>query len=237
VYLGRTPLAVIDVETTGFAPDAGDRVVEIAIVTCAPDGTIEEGWVTLINPLRPVSATNVHGISNAHVRDAPTFRDVAGDIAQRLRGRVLAAHNARFDLRFLDAEYELIGVPAPQWPVVCTLQLSKQYGAVGGRLAACCESEGIVLDDAHSALADATATARLLALYLERARHAGVERFTDLGSRYATTVDVFAPCPPSGRVRLRPGRRVGVPTRVAPARPGVVPAPGHAGSQLPMTEV
>lgn len=244
MYLGRTPLAVIDVETTGFSPRTGDRVLEIAIVTCEPDGTIEEGWVTLVDPGRPVGATAVHGITAAHVRGAPTFRAVVGDIAQRLRGRVVAAHNASFDLRFLDAEFELAGVPPQPWPSVCTLQLSKRFGTTGGKLSVCCEAEGVVLDDAHSALADATATARLLALYLERARHSGVERFTDLGSRSARLVDGFSPFPPSGRVWLRPGRRVPAPAAPVagtsravpltlpgmPAAPTRVPGTGVAGS-------
>lgn len=178
--LGATPFAVLDVETTGFSPRLHDRVVEIAIVRTAPDGTIEESWSTLLNPQRDLGATHVHGIRGADVLDAPRFLDVAGDVADRLEGAILVAHNARFDLGFVSSEFTRLGASPPTWPALCTLALSYRFGALGGgRLADCLAAESLTHSGEHTALGDATATAALLASYLRRG--AGATSLTDIG--------------------------------------------------------
>src|SRR3954453_21271653 len=92
------PYAVIDVETTGFSPAAGDRIVEIAIARVDASGRIEDEYATLLNPdgcdTGPVF---IHGISSDAVRDAPRFAEVLGDILTRLDGCVIVAHNAAFE--------------------------------------------------------------------------------------------------------------------------------------------
>lgn len=176
--LGSTPFAVLDLETTGFSPRLLDRVIEIAIVGMTPDGGIEDSWSTLLNPGRDLGPTHIHGIHGADVIDAPRFLDVAGDVAERLEGVVVVAHNARFDLGFLAAEFTRLGATPPTWPTLCTLALSYQLGQLGGgRLADCLAAEGLTLHGAHSALGDATATAGLLAAYL---RCASAQRITNL---------------------------------------------------------
>ncbi|MGQ4819901.1 exonuclease domain-containing protein, partial [Enterococcus faecium] len=67
--------------------------MEIAIVRTAPDGAVEDSWSTLLNPQRDLGPTHVHGIRGADVLDAPRFLDVAGDVADRLDGAVVVAHN------------------------------------------------------------------------------------------------------------------------------------------------
>ncbi|GAA3164008.1 hypothetical protein GCM10010531_15210 [Blastococcus jejuensis] len=178
--LGTTPFAVLDVETTGFSPRLHDRVVEIAIVRTAPDGTVEETWSTLLNPQRDLGATHVHGIRGADVLEAPRFLDVAGDVADRLDGAIVVAHNARFDLGFVSSEFTRLGASPPTWPALCTLALSYRLGALGGgRLADCLAAESLNHAGEHTALGDATATAGLLAAYLRRAP--GGSSLTDLG--------------------------------------------------------
>ena len=177
--LGTTPFAVLDVETTGFSPRLHDRIVEIAIVRTAPDGTIEESWSTLLNPQRDPGPTHVHGIRGADVLDAPQFLDVAGDVADRLDGAILVAHNARFDLGFVSSEFTRLGAQPPTWPALCTLALSYRFGALGGgRLADCLAAEALAHPAEHTALGDATATAGLLGVYLRRAAGGTL---TDLG--------------------------------------------------------
>lgn len=88
---------VIDVETTGFSPRLGDRVVEVAAVRMSRNGAVLDEWSTLVNPGRDVGAIHVHGITAGEVLDAPTFREVAGDLVERLDGAVFVAHNLRFD--------------------------------------------------------------------------------------------------------------------------------------------
>lgn len=170
-----TGYAVVDVETTGLSPGSHDRIVEIAVVQVAPDGTPEESWGTLLNPGRDLGPQHIHGIDAADVVGAPTFRDVAGDLATRLSGRTFVAHNASFDRRFVHAEFARAGwdVPLTAERCLCTMQWARRLLPHAPRaLAGCCAHLGIPLVDAHSALADATATASLLRFYLEHHRPA-----------------------------------------------------------------
>jgi DNA polymerase-3 subunit epsilon len=157
-------IAVIDTETTGFSPKH-HRIVEIAAVVIGPDGSIQHEWSTLLNPGRDLGPTHVHHIEARDVREAPEFADIAGDLAALLRGRVIAAHHARFDAGFVEAEYRRAGHPAavPHEACLCTMKLAAQVMPGAGRsLAACCRQAGIVNDAAHSALADARAAAKLI---------------------------------------------------------------------------
>jgi len=161
--------AVIDLETTGFAYNANDRVCEIGVVLVDADGLREHSWTTLINPQRDLGAQHIHHIDATDARLAPTFAQVVGDLTELLRGRVVAAHNATFDASFLAAEYARAGAPIALTPAdaLCTMRMARQYlPGVGGKLAECCGYLGISLDDAHRALADAEATAELLAHYV-----------------------------------------------------------------------
>lgn len=79
-------IAVVDVETTGFAAERTDRVVEIAIVRLSQSGEVLDEFETLVNPQRDVGPTQIHGISARDVRQAPVFAEVAGDVAARLEG-------------------------------------------------------------------------------------------------------------------------------------------------------
>ena len=156
------PFAVFDVETTGFAATGADRVIEIAIVQADHRGEIVDEWSTLLHPDRDPGPTWVHGISLELLLGAPHFEDVAGDIAERMEGRTLVGHNISFDLRFLAAEFERIGHPLPRIPAACTMRMSRLLGKQAPRkLADCCDHFGVELINAHSALDDARATARL----------------------------------------------------------------------------
>ncbi|MFL6063811.1 MAG: exonuclease domain-containing protein [Friedmanniella sp.] len=164
---------VLDVETTGLSPSHHHKIVELAVVYVSLDGVIQDRWSTLINPQRDVGPTRIHGITATDVIGAPTFAEVAPYVLRAIAGRVMVAHNAPFDLRFIAHELEQAGVPLVDLPLtgVCTMQWSKQYlQASSRRLIDCCQASGISLENAHSAAADAYATAKLLAHYLERAR-------------------------------------------------------------------
>jgi DNA polymerase-3 subunit epsilon len=151
---GADRICVVDCETTGIYPT--DRVVELAIVTLSLEGSVIETWDTLIHPRRDVGATHIHGLTAAILEDAPTFADVAGDVALRLHGACLAAHNLPFDRRMLAGEFSRLGGEFTVLAGIDTLTATRC------RLGSACASYGITLRDAHSALADATATAQLL---------------------------------------------------------------------------
>lgn len=164
----RPHFAIIDVETTGLSPKY-DRVVELAVVRVDQHGQVVDEWATRFNPEGPVGATHIHGITQADVASAPLFRDVATSIVPHIAGLPIAAHNARFDLAFLRAEFRRAGWDVPWLPAYCTLDGSRHYmpGLDRRRLADCCWGAGVPLHDAHSALGDARATAGLLRHYLQ----------------------------------------------------------------------
>ena len=105
------PLAIIDLETTGVNLGT-DRIVEIAIVKVLPDGK-KMVKRKLINPEVPISqaSSDIHGITNEMVKDAPTFRAVANELKQFLDNCDLAGYNSnRFDIPMLVEEFLRIGM-------------------------------------------------------------------------------------------------------------------------------
>lgn len=157
------PFAVLDVETTGLSP-ARDRIIEIAVVRCATDGTVIDEWSTLVDPGRDPGPTHIHGISASDLDGAPPFADIAEELSQRLSGHMLTAHNLSFDAGFLVAEYERASLALPDQSALCTLQLARHTlrGLDGYSLAACAAALGIDHPNAHRALPDTRITASVL---------------------------------------------------------------------------
>ena len=165
-----TGYTVVDVETTGLSPEHHDRIVEIGVVYVSDDGDIQGRWSTLVDPQRDVGPTRIHGISATDVVGAPTFGDLAPYVLRAVAGRTIVAHNATFDLRFLAHEMVQSGLPLDPLPLtgVCTMAWSSVYlNAPSRRLVDCARAGGITLTSAHSAAADAHATAQLLSHYLK----------------------------------------------------------------------
>jgi len=170
----RVPaFAVLDVETTGLSPKH-HRILELAIVRVDANGDVVDEWSTRMHPEGPVGATHIHGIRDADVANAPLFKDLAQTIALGLAGLPIVAHNARFDTAFLRTEYENAGWDLPSLASYCTLDASHHHlpNLDRRRLADCCSAAGIRLENAHSALGDARATALLLKSYITRYRAA-----------------------------------------------------------------
>lgn len=167
---------VVDAETTGFHPSTHHRMVELAMVSLEDDWTPGDVWSSLLNPERDLGPTEVHGIRGRDVRDAPGFEDVLGEVLDRLAGRVLVAHNARFDCVFLEHELLRAGVDVAPLPKLCTMELARAAGVGGGRgrLADCCAAVGATLPGGHTARGDALACAALLKACLEPDRRADV---------------------------------------------------------------
>ena len=173
---GAPRFAVIDVETTGLDPER-ERVLELAILRADEQGRPIDQWVTRFHPGGPVRATHIHGITDADVAGAPRFADLAVQIGTALQGLVLVAHNAEFDLAFLQAEFARASLPMPQVSTYCTLQGSTVYLPHLRRrtLAECCAALGVTHQQAHSALGDAYAAAGLLERYLAMDRQTGYD--------------------------------------------------------------
>ena len=156
--------AVVDIETTGFSPRKHDRIVEIAIVRVDGRNNVLGEYDTLVNPMRDVGPTYLHGITAADVQDAPTFEEVVGDVIELMRGAVFVAHNVPFDLRFLTHECQLSGAPMPPNACLCTLSMARCAWPEAPNHKLGCLCEFLKLDGGrqHSALDDAKAAAALL---------------------------------------------------------------------------
>ena len=179
--LGTTPWAVVDLETTGFDPWPEHRAVEVAVVSLAPDGSVVAEFDTLINPGRAVEATEIHGITDQMLRNAPPCAEIAGEVAALLEGAIVVAHNVLFDVGFLRGEFQLAGYTLPPVSALCTAQLTRLlYPDAEAKLTECCRRFAIDHGEPHAALSDARATARLLTIHLETARSRGLTTLAEL---------------------------------------------------------
>ena len=160
--------AVVDIETTGFSYKHGHRIVEIGVVELSPEGAVQDSWETLINPQRHIAATEIHGISASDVLGAPTFAQVADKLAYSLEDRIFVAHNAGFDRTFIQSELLACRACSEEaLPAIDTAVLARRYlGLPKVKLGDCCAHLGIHNELAHSALADAMATAQLFQHFL-----------------------------------------------------------------------
>jgi DNA polymerase-3 subunit epsilon len=164
--------AVVDVETTGLRTSWHDRIVEIAVVRLDESGRPRDEWCTLVNPDRDLGPQEIHGITAAEARRAPTFAELAGQIVDRLAGHTVVAHNLPFDAGFLAAEFAKLGyqIPVAAERGLCTMRLAGHFLPAAARsLQACMTAAGLPPHRAHSALHDARAAAGLLAYYLRSA--------------------------------------------------------------------
>ena len=168
-----TPFAVVDVETTGLRFDR-DQILQIAVVlqdwssqaTSTPATSV---WSTYVRPTqfwsRDLGPQHVHGISRRHVIFAPTTAKAMRKFAQLTAGRIIVAHNAEFDTKFLRAAALEHRIDLSWAGVLCTLQMSRKLDPQRQqthKLSTLCEKYGVALDQAHHAEHDARATAELL---------------------------------------------------------------------------
>jgi len=114
----------LDLETTGASADR-DRITEIGLIEVIGSQLLQE-WSTLVDPGRtiPPAVVSLTGITDQMVAEAPTFADVSAELLERLEGRLLVAHNARFDYAFLRAEFRRLGIRYRS-RVLCTVRLSR----------------------------------------------------------------------------------------------------------------
>lgn len=150
-----TPIAFVDLETTGGSV-AEHRITEIGVVQIGPCGVSR--WSTLVNPQQhiPPFIQSLTGITDAMVRDAPTFASLAADLLDRLEGSLFVAHNASFDRGFLRGEFQRAGL-AFNPDVLCTVKLSRALWPNEKRhgLDALIERHALEPLARHRALADA----------------------------------------------------------------------------------
>ncbi|HOT24322.1 MAG TPA: exonuclease domain-containing protein, partial [Thermoleophilia bacterium] len=188
--LADVAFTVVDLETTGATPSTS-KITEIGAVR-VEGGEQTQSFSQLVNPgvHIPAMITGITGIDDATVAEAPPIEDVLPRFVEFSAGTVLVAHNARFDLGFLDYELtKLMRCTFPR-PTLDTLRLARRL-CPGQRcsLAALAERFDTVVKPGHRALRDAQATAELLVIFLAWLQEQGmttleeVARFCEPGAR------------------------------------------------------
>jgi len=214
------PVAIIGFETTGLVP-GGDRVVEVSVVLSESGQPPLLALDTLVNPGRPVGATDIHGITDADVAGAPPFEEIAGNLVDAVSDCVLAMYNVQFDMPFLVYELQRIGVRHSP-PHVCLMSMRPLLG-LGARcsLDEACRAHGVDCAPSQRAAHEAMAAARLWRLYLQTIERRGLRTFGDIARLKASGfVQSFSNEPLSRSLvqDLRPASRLKPRTsRAAPA--------------------
>src|SRR3989338_1633845 len=178
----KTEFCIFDVETTGLSPVDGDRIVEIATIKVSSLKSVAR-FHSLINPEReiPFGASEINGITNEMIADAPKSREVLPAFLEFLGDAVIVGHNVKFDLSFLCYELSLLG----RWlrektTVIDTLKMARNLLPQRGRypLWSVADGLGIKWDQEHRAMSDAELTVEV---FLRLVKTMGKKDMVDIG--------------------------------------------------------
>lgn len=161
---------VLDTETTGFEPSEGHRIVEIGAVELFNHMPTGKTYHQYINPerLMPKEAFEVHGLGDEFLRDKPVFKQIGRAFLDFIGDAKLVIHNAAFDVKFLNFELKLMGLPTLDWSrAIDTLTIARQrFPGSPASLDALCRRFGVdnSAREKHGALLDSEILAEV---YLE----------------------------------------------------------------------
>lgn len=161
---------VLDTETTGLDPAAGHRVVEIACLELSNHVPTGQRFHCYLNPERDVheEAVRVHGLTTEFLQDKPLFASVVAQFLEFIGEAPIVAHNAEFDIKFINAELGRLGFPAiAMRRAIDTVQLARRkFPGSPASLDALCGRFNI--DNSHRTLHGAMLDAELLGdVYIE----------------------------------------------------------------------
>lgn len=166
----KRPIIFFDLETTGIDP-AKDRIVEIAMVRLSPDGK-RETYIKRINPGMPIpkESSDIHGIKDEDVKDAPMFKHIAHELYQWMQGADLGGYNSsKFDLPALAEEFLRAGIDVDftERNMIDVQQIffKMESRSLTAAYKFYCQK---TLENAHSAEADVNATIDVLEAQLDR---------------------------------------------------------------------
>jgi DNA polymerase III subunit epsilon len=161
--LAPAEFVAVDTETNGYGGDLCE-MTEVGAVLVG-GGELHETYDSLVQVERPLSRgiQRFTGITQGMVDGAPPADEVLGELADLLDGRVMVAHNARFDVGVLRQAFERAGLDWPKPPVICTVALARRFAPLVRKrgLASLAGSLGIEVDEVHRALPDALTCARV----------------------------------------------------------------------------
>ena len=179
--------SVVDIETTGNGYK-GQKITEISIFIFDGEKIIDE-FTSLVNPEQkiPYFITNLTGITEAMVRTAPKFYEIAKKVAEITKDTVFVAHNVNFDYNIIRDEFKSLGFDFKR-KKLCTVRLSRKIipGLASYSLGNICSAEGIEIAARHRAKGDAEATVELFRRLVKRDQKFTINSFLNAKSREAT---------------------------------------------------
>lgn len=179
--------SVVDIETTGNGYK-GQKITEISVFLFDGEKIIDE-FTSLVNPEQaiPYFITNLTGITEAMVRTAPKFYEIAKKVAEITKDAIFVAHNVNFDYNIIRDEFKSLGFDFKR-KKLCTVRLSRKIipGLSSYSLGNICTAEGIEIAARHRAKGDAEATLELFRRLLKRDDNFTINSFLNAKSREAT---------------------------------------------------
>lgn len=184
VFLEESTYVVFDVETTGLS-SRFDKIIELAAVK-VHNGEIVDKFESFINPHETLSEVikNLTGITDGMLVDAPEFKDVLPKFKEWVGDAIFVAHNATFDMGFIDTAYETLGYGPSTNGVVDTLEITKVLNKDLKRhnLAALSRYYNVELVSHHRAIYDAEATGYIFIKMLQQLKEAGITKHNELNT-------------------------------------------------------
>jgi DNA polymerase III epsilon subunit family exonuclease len=180
--IDQIPFTFLDCETTGLSPRYGDKICEIALLKVR-GGEVQESYQTLVNPGRPISpgAMAVNGITDAMVKDAPSFSEIAEKLIRIIGDSVIVAHNAKFDLGFLSTQFQNARIPLFDNVVIDTLLLARRhYHFPSNSLGNICTFLNFSVKDEHRAMGDVVLTRMVLERFLADLKERGIATLEEI---------------------------------------------------------
>tara|TARA_R110001632_G_scaffold6324_5_gene25881 strand:+ start:65251 stop:66600 length:1350 start_codon:yes stop_codon:yes gene_type:complete len=179
--------SVVDIETTGNGYK-GQKITEISVLVFDGKKIINE-FTSLVNPEQKIPAfiTNLTGITDAMVRSAPKFYEIAKKVEEITKDTIFVAHNVNFDYNIIHDEFKSLGFDFKR-KKLCTVRLSRKLipGLSSYSLGNICTAEGIEISARHRAKGDAEATVELFKRLIERDDNFTINSFLNPKSRQAT---------------------------------------------------
>jgi DNA polymerase III epsilon subunit family exonuclease len=167
----KAMFSCFDFETTGLSARR-DRVIEVGVVRVS-GGRIRDRWTTLVNPGEGVDVgpTKIHGIKKDWLVNAPTFEEIAPDLLTLLQGTVLVAHNAKFDISFLEEELDRTDLEVDDLDMLYwdTMEIANIVGSKTKKLTDVAKAVGVKVRKSHQALDDAEVLGNVVAKVIPKA--------------------------------------------------------------------
>ena len=206
---------VVDLETTGLSPRS-NGVIEIGLVKISKLKIVDT-YSSFINPGKdiPYFITQLTGITNEDVYNAPFFEDVADEIIEFIGNDIISGHNLSFDSSFLRKEFIYCGKEQLDNPGLCTLKLSRHmYPMLRSKsLAVVCKHLGLKNSGAHRALGDAEVTAKLLIKLIKEVKNFKI--------RFVNELLHYQSAPKGYQQQVNYKKKLGEDITVLPDAPGI----------------